>query len=127
MPKSDLIALKSVSVAQLAERLDVNPRDVLDDLIAAGVRAFWHEGQKFRSVAELQAFLTRYHLLDPIRDLEVDLSATQATELANDWGLSLEWAEFASAATLPANPAKPLRKFVGSEAELPVVASQRLG
>lgn len=127
MPNKQPILLASVPIAQLADLVELPPRDVFDDLIAAGVRAFWHEGHKFRSVDAVQIFLQRYHLLNPLLDLEVDLTAAQIEHLAQDWGLTPD-ALLPLEAALPLFPAKPLRKFVGSAAEAPhTQAKRRLG
>jgi hypothetical protein len=109
--------LANVSIAELADALNIPPHDALDAVIAAGVRVFWHEGHKYRSVDDLKQFLAEFNLIAPVRDIEVDLDATQAERFARNWDVELTLDSTGNDET--ANASKPLRKFVASDVELP--------
>jgi hypothetical protein len=109
--------LNNVSIAELADALNIPPHDALDAVIAAGVRVFWHEGHKYRSVDDLKEFLADYNLFDPVREVEVDLDASQSEWFARNWDVELT--SDSSGDDEMANSPKPLRKFVSSDVELP--------
>ena len=119
------LAPQSVKVGELAQRIDVTPRDVLDAAIAAGVRTFWHEGQQFRDPAYLRAYLQMQLLFDPVREVEFNLIPDLAGRLAEELSVAPE----ELLADEPAASKKPgagSRKFVASESQLPEhAASER--
>lgn len=127
MPSTDSIpALHSFAVGELARELDIMPRDVLDELIDAGVRNFWHEGRRLRSVEELKQYLSTSHAVDPLPDLEVDLTPGQWALVAENWQLD-GTASPADDCLVESKSTKPLRRFVSSEAALPQAGQQRSG
>src|SRR5262245_1811863 len=56
----------TTTVGELANRIDVSPRDVLDAAQDAGVQVFWHEGQQFRTPSYLQTYLAMAYHFDPV-------------------------------------------------------------
>src|SRR4029079_6615511 len=56
----------TTTVGELAKRIDVSPRDVLDAALAAGVQIFWHEGQQFRTPSYLRTYLAMAYHFDPV-------------------------------------------------------------
>lgn len=79
------------TIGELAKRIDVPPQDVLDAVLAAGVRVFWHEGQMFRTPEFLRVYLALRHYDSPVPGLEFDLDAAQTEALAKE--LQVEPAE----------------------------------
>jgi hypothetical protein len=118
------LSARSVTVGELARRIDIPPRDVLDAAIAAGVRPFWFEGQQFRDASYLQTFLRMRFHSDPVPYVEFHLSPELAGRLAED--LSVTPDELLAAEELePFSPAVRPRKFVTSESRLPSAADRR--
>ena len=118
------LAPQSVTIGELARRIDVAPRDVLDAAIAVGVRPFWHEGQQFRDAAYLRTYLRLQPLFDPVRDLEFSLEPALAQKLADELNVAPEelLADDEAAATKAgAGP----RKFVPSEAAFPAAPASK--
>jgi hypothetical protein len=118
------LAPQSVTIGELARRIDVAPRDVLDAAIAVGVRPFWHEGQQFRDAAYLRTYLRLQCLFDPVRELEFSLEPALAQKLADELQVSPEELladDEPAASKAGAGP----RKFVPSEAAFPAAASKR--
>jgi hypothetical protein len=113
--------LSNVSIGELADALNIPPHDALDAVIAAGVRVFWHEGHKYRSVDDLKRFLTEFSLIATVGDIEVDLDADQAEWFAHNWDVELTSDSSGNDETV--NASKPLRKFVASDVELPGVST----
>lgn len=122
----------TTTIGELAHRVDIAPRDLLDAARAAGVYVFWHEGQQFRTPAQLQCYLGIQHHFDPLPELEVDLTREQVERLAAE--LSVEVQELqpeapagtpTAAATRGAHPDKPLRKFAVSDTTLADRAARR--
>jgi len=111
---------QSVTVGELAERIDVAPRDVLDAAIAVGVRPFWHEGQQFRDAAYLRTYLRLQPLFDPVRELEFSLDPALIHKLADELGVAPE--ELLDAEVATQTSTGP-RKFVPSDAAFPGVAA----
>ena len=108
----------NLSIAELADALDIPPRDALDAVIAAGVREFWHEGHKYRSVDDLKQFLADFHLFDPLQEVEITLNSRQSEWFAQNWDLDITSADSPRDEVAPTS-SKPLRRFVASETELP--------
>jgi hypothetical protein len=118
------LTAQSVSVGELAERIDMSPRDVLDAAIVAGVRPFWHEGQQFRDPGYLRSYLRLQFHYDPVRELEFNLTPDVATRLAEELSVTTD--------ELLTNPEGDSgqsnmgpRKFVASESRLPGQANMR--
>lgn len=108
-------------VGDLARIIDITPRDMLDELVEAGVRVFWHDGQKFRSVEQLSDYLSQTHFFSPLPELEFELGPSQASYFAEAFGVDVTHLNASAAETAERTNAKPLRKFVTSEVELPQV------
>jgi hypothetical protein len=70
------------TIGELAKRIDITPREVLDACIEIGVKPFWHEGQQFRDVAFLRTYLAMRHYYSPVPELEFELSEEQEAALA---------------------------------------------
>jgi hypothetical protein len=118
----------TTTVGELAKRIDVSPRDVLDAALAAGVQVFWHEGQQFRTPSYLRTYLSMAYHFDPVPELEVDLTADQVQRLAAE--LDVEVDELASdssdtAGTIASMAKKGPRKFVASEQTPPSASATR--
>jgi hypothetical protein len=118
----------TTTVGELAKRIDVSPRDVLDAALAAGVQIFWHEGQQFRTPSYLRTYLAMAYHFDPVPELEVDLTAEQVQKLAAE--LDVEIDELTtdssdSAGAIGAAGKKGPRKFVASEQTPPSAAANR--
>lgn len=105
----------SVTVGQLAKRIDVTPYDVLDAAISVGIKPFWHDGQQFRQAAYLRTYLRLESLYDPVREIKFELTAETARQLAEKLGVAPD-------ELLPdsdpetSGAGSPPRKFVASEA-----------
>lgn len=116
------LAPRSVTVGELAKRIDVAPRDVLDAAIAVGIGPFWHEGQQFRDPAYLKTYLRLQFLFDPVRELEFNLTPDLAGRLADELNVTSE--ELLTEGTVAASqPTTGPRKFVPSEPRLPQQAT----
>ncbi|MCI0359674.1 MAG: hypothetical protein L0211_14450 [Planctomycetaceae bacterium] len=121
---SESSADQSVTVGQLAQRIDVAPRDVLDAAIAVGVRPFWHEGQQFRDAAYLRTYLRLQFHYDPVREVEFNLTPELAGRLAEELSVTpeemLTESEEAPGSYMAGERAgKSPRKFVASQSRLP--------
>jgi len=117
---------QSVTVGELAERIDVAPRDVLDAALAVNVRPFWYEGQQFRDGAYLRSFLRMQFHNDPVRSVEFNLTPDLAGRLAEELSVTPE--ELLNDDDAAGERAgKPPRKFVASDSRLPdqAAGSQR--
>jgi hypothetical protein len=99
----------TATVGELAKRIDVSPRDILDAALKAGIEVFWHEGQQFRSPAYLRTYLAMAYHFDPVPEVEVE-------ELTNDSIV---------AAGAGGSEKKGPRKFVASEQTPPSTAAER--
>ena len=119
------LASQSVTVRELAQRIDVSPRDVLDAAIAAGIRPFWYEGQQFRDASYLQTFLRMRFHSDPVPYVEFHLTPELAGRLAEE--LSVTPDELLADEGDLGQAAKGPRKFVASESQLPgqAIANKR--
>lgn len=118
----------TTTVGELANRIDVSPRDVLDAALAAGIQDFWHEGQQFRTPSYLRTYLAMAYHFDPVPELEVDLTPDQVQRLAAE--LDVEAAEFMSdsggtAGAMASSGKKGPRKFVASEQTPPRAAAAK--
>jgi hypothetical protein len=116
------LAPRSVTIREIAERIDVAPRDVLDAAIAAGVQPFWHEGQQFRDAAYLRTYLRLQFLFDPVRELEFNLSPDLAERLADELNVTPEEL-LTDTADSASKPATGPRKFVASDSRYPQPAT----
>jgi hypothetical protein len=105
---------QSVTVGELAGRIDVAPHDVLEAALAIGVSPFWHDGQQFRKPAYLQTYLRQELPYDPVPELEFDLTPEMARLLSEK--LSVSTAELLPE-TNAAGQRGP-RKFVRSQTSL---------
>jgi|SRR5688500_14621419 hypothetical protein len=117
----------SVTLGELARRIDVSPGDVLGAAIDAGIQVFWHEGRQFRTAAYLRCYLQTQDMQgyqDPVPQLEVDLSPEEIERLAAE--LSVEPQELslesATSAEATSTSHRPLRKFVASQPSPPNLA-----
>lgn len=112
----------SVTVGELAKRIDVAPRDVLDAAIEVGVLPFWHDGQQFRKVAYLETYLRLEYPYDPIREIQFDLMPDKAQCLAEKLSVTPE--ELLTDPEELSGKSAPIpRKFVASETQLPEQAT----
>lgn len=118
MPVANSIPQMTLSVADLARIIDITSRDTLDALIEAGLRVFWHEGQKFRSVEELNDYLSQAHFFNPVPELEVELGPDQVAYFSENFEVDVTSSDATAAEIAKRMDSKPLRKFVGSESEL---------
>lgn len=76
--------MTSHTIREIATRLDLPPRDVLDALLASGYQGWiWHEGMRMRR-DYLPTFLGLRHHLNPVGELEVDLDDAQVEALARE-------------------------------------------
>ena len=107
----------SVTVGQLAKRIDVAPYDILDAAIDVGVKPFWHEGQQFREAAYLRTYLRLESPCDPVREVEFELTPETARQLAEKLGVTPE--ELLQDADSAAASGSPPRKFVASDSRWP--------
>ena len=112
----------SATIGELARRIDVSPREVLDAAIAAGVRVFWHEGKQFRTPAYLESYLALPRYNDPLPELELDIAAEQCQRLAEELGVEVERL---TEEEQPASGAKPARRFAASQTTLDEAARER--
>ena len=109
---------QSVTIGEIARRIDVAPHDVLAAAIESGAGPFWHEGQQFRDAAKLRTYLRLQMLFDPVREIEFNLWPDEATRLAEELGITV-------AELLDEDPsaddksALGPRRFVASEQRLP--------
>ena len=115
----------TTTVGELAKRIDVSPRHVLDAALAAGVQVFWHEGQQFRTPSYLRTYLAMAYHFDPVPELEMDLNPEQVQRLAAE--LDVEIDELTtdssdSAEAIGPTGKKGPRKFVASEQTPPSAA-----
>jgi hypothetical protein len=122
----------TTTVGELAKRIDVSPRDVLDASLAAGVQVFWHEGQQFRTPSYLRTYLTMAYHFDPVPELEFDLTSEQAERLATELDVTVEelTTEIGeSEDSIGSMKKKSPRKFAASEQTPPssAVASRQTG
>jgi hypothetical protein len=115
----------SASIGELADFIGIAPHEALDEVIASGVRDFWHEGTRFRTADDLKQYLARGHFFDPVPEIEIDLSADQVKGLAVQWELDVEREADADSSSAVSETVKPMRKFIASEADLPTTAANR--
>jgi hypothetical protein len=121
----------TTTVGELAKRIDVSPRDVLDAALAAGIHVFWHEGQQFRTPSYLKTYLSMAYHFDPVPELEFDLTVDQVERLATELDVEvheLTSDESESTAAAGANQStgrKSPRKFAPSEQTPPNAAERR--
>ena len=109
---------QSVTVGELATRIDVSPHDVLDAAVAIGVRPLWHEGQQFRDAAYLKTYLRQRFYDNPTREIEFSLTPDLAGRLADELGTTPEellGKGDAKSRRLEVGP----RKFVSSDSHFP--------
>ena len=118
------LAPRIVTVGELAQRIDVTPRDVLDAAITAGVPTFWHEGQQFRDGTYLQTYLRMQFHFDPVREVEFNLSPELAGRIAEELGVAPEELLGRRPEAQTKTGAGP-RKFVASESRLPEQATSK--
>lgn len=119
-----------VTMGELARRIDVSPRDVLEAAIAAGVRPFSHEGQQFRDAAYLRTYLRLQFHYDPVQEVEFSLTPELATRLAEELSVTPDELMTGSDAGPGTDKAadrtgQSPRKFVASASRLPEAASKR--
>lgn len=112
------MSFQSVTVGELAHRIDVAPQDVLDAAIAVGVRPFWHEGQQFRDASYLRTYLSMRFHIDPVREVEFNLPLEIAGRLAEELSVTPEEL-LTPDDTVQAKPGLGPRKFVTSESRFP--------
>lgn len=117
------LAPRSVTIGELAKRIDIAPHDVLDAAIDAGVTPFWHEGQQFREPSYLRTYLRLEYPFDPVRELKIELTPEMASRLAEKLFVTPEELLTDSVDALEVVP--PPRKFVASEITLPEQAGNR--
>ena len=73
------------TLKNIADRLNVSPRDVLDAAIDAGCRLYHLNGQRFHDPAYLKTHLALEWLCDPIGDVECSLTDEQLERLAGEF------------------------------------------
>jgi hypothetical protein len=118
------LTAQSVTVGELAQRIDVSPRDVLDAAITAGARPFWHEGQQFRDAGYLRSYLRLQFHYDPVREVEFNLTPDVAVRLAEELSVTTDELLTDTEADSHQSTMGP-RKFVASESRLPGQANKR--
>jgi hypothetical protein len=107
----------STTIGEIASRIDVPSRDVLDAAIAAGVQPFWHEGQQFRDPAYLKTYLRIQPFSDPSAELEFHMTLEASERLADELGVPVGDLLDGQDAIVGANQKGP-RKFIASESRL---------
>jgi hypothetical protein len=117
------LAPRSVTVGEVAERINVSAGEVLEGAISAGFGPFWHEGRQFRDMNYLRTYLRLQFHYDPVPEVEFILAPYSAAGLAAELGVTVaELIGDAEPQTSCDAVGKGPRKFVGSEAQLPVHA-----
>src|SRR5262245_27366162 len=109
----------TTTVGELAKRIDVSPRDVLDAALEAGIQVFWHEGQQFRTPSYLRTYLAMAYHFDPVPELEFDLTPDQVERLGAELDVQLEELTNDSVGVVGSTEKKGPRKFVASDSRLP--------
>ena len=117
------ITPRSVTVGQLAKRIDVAPHDVLDAAIKVGVKPFWHDGQQFREAAYLRTYLRLESPHDPVREIEFELMPEMARQLAAILSVTPDELLFDPEPASGVGTSPP-RKFVASETRWPLQADK---
>jgi hypothetical protein len=118
----------TTTVGELAKRIDVSPRDVLDAALEAGIQVFWHEGQQFRTPSYLHTYLAMAYHFDPVPELEIDLTPDQVQQLAAELDVEVEELtneSVGSAGVVGSTEKKAPRKFVASERTPPSVSAAK--
>jgi hypothetical protein len=116
------LAPQSVTVGELAQRIDVTPSEVLEAACAAGIRPFWHEGQQFRDAAYLRTYLQQRFYHDPAREIEFNVTPLTAELLAEKLSVTSEEL-LMDAGAAPNRSIPGPRKFVASESRFPEEAA----
>jgi hypothetical protein len=124
------LAPVSVTIGELARRVDVSPGEMLDAVAAAGVDPLWLDGHRHHDYGALQAVL-RLGYDDATRDVELDLSAEDAARLALQLGVDASVLTEEPAAIPTGTPAvegsrgpRSPRRFVPSDSQLPGAARE---
>ena len=117
------ITPQSVTVGQIAKRIDVAPHDVLDAAIQVGVKPFWHDGQQIREAAYLRTYLRLEWPHDPVGEIEFELMPDMARRLAAALGVTADELLCESQPASAGCSSLP-RKFVASETRLPMQAEK---
>lgn len=79
--------LHHFTIRELAQRIDVGNRDILDACIVAGVRLYHLNGQRFHDPAYLKTYLALEWAVDLMGDVEVTLSDEQIEGVARELGV----------------------------------------
>ncbi len=114
------LAPVSVTIGELARRVDVSPGEMFDAVAAAGINPLWLDGHRHHDYDALQAVL-RLGYDDATRDVELDLSPEDAARLALHLGVEpsvlTEEPVAAPAVEESRGPRSP-RRFVPSDSQL---------
>jgi hypothetical protein len=117
------LAPVSVTVGELARRVDIGPGEMLDAVTAAGIEPLWLDGHRHHDYGALQAVL-RLGYDDATGDVELDLSAEDAARLALQLGVEpselTEDAPAVPAARSSVADSRGPRRFVPSDTQLPL-------
>lgn len=117
---------ESVTAGELAQHINVAPRDVLDAAAAIGIRPFWHEEKRLHDASSLRTYLKEESFFDPANEIAFDLTPDLTDRLALELGVSNDELRTgfipASASEASASQKSP-RKFTASESKLPSQAN----
>jgi hypothetical protein len=117
------LAPVSVTVGELARRVDVVPGEMLDAVAAVGIEPLWLDGHRHHDYVALQAVL-RLGYDDATGDVELDLSPEGAERLALQLGVDAsELTEHTTTVPAPAPSvadSRGPRRFVPSDTQLPL-------
>lgn len=106
----------STTIGEIARLYDVAPTDALDEVIRSGCRRYWWNGES--SGAEgIRKLIRDSWQWDVTPEIEVDLTASEQERLDRSLG--------SNDAQPAAAMARPPRKFIASESELPSTSTQR--
>ena len=100
------------TVGEIASLYDLAESDVLDEVIRAGCRSFWWEGNRYDAEG-IRRLVKDWWRWDVTPEFELSLSPAELERLEGQLSAYEEAGQ------------KPLRKFVASQTQLPSLAAGR--